>query len=52
MEKNSSSTNSQNSIIPYLFIFLLIIAGLTYYRIYIRHDYYLVPVEDTAVESQ
>ncbi len=43
MEKNKSSTHH---IISYLFIFLLVIVALTYYRIFIRHDYFVVSPEE------
>lgn len=42
MQQNQSQKNLTQSVIPYLFILLLLIIGLTYYRIFIRHDYYII----------
>ncbi len=54
MEQNKFEESSSKNFILYLFIFLFVIVALVYYRIYIRHDYYVTSSEgvgSNAVES-
>ncbi len=51
MQQNQPLEKTNRSVIPYLFLFLTVIIGLTYYRIYIRHDYYVVPLEETMSDE-